>query len=509
MESAFKEQGLDYIHRLILHEKAHFLWAHLFDDQLKSDWIELGGWYINPDDKDGWSTTKQTEFVSAYAHKKNPNEDMAESISYYIVNPDKLRSRSPAKYEFIRDRIMHGTRYISRIRPDLTFEVYNLYPDVVYPGRIIRVDIQVEGEPEEDKKITIELEIHRENDFDTAQASVLRIFSAKGTFFDIWLYPIGPDGQRLGREDASHILRGTKTLSKYAAYGYWGPDQITLKDAQRNERHESQTDFGWKLYVNNPLADDEPPVYVKNSMRLSLSQANEDGRPFQILTAIWNLFEENGIRTVYARLNDENDETYSRTSEGHGKYDSQTGEARVELEIPDYFPSGTYKLTYISMQDIALNKSRIYFTNPRRNWDEIDELPASIEIHTTNPDTLPPVLDLNRITIQAEPTNPEAPNGETRVDITFRVKDNISGYSKTEMYLRDPNGVRHHFRHSDQDFHKVYFTRDPTVYQTYHQKIILPVGSIPGTWGLAEMQSIWIKHRTSFVQTLLKSSALR
>ena len=40
MEKAFKEQGLDYIHRLILHEKAHFLWAHLFDDQLKQDWIE-------------------------------------------------------------------------------------------------------------------------------------------------------------------------------------------------------------------------------------------------------------------------------------------------------------------------------------------------------------------------------------------------------------------------------------------------------------------------------------
>ena len=95
MEKAFKEQGLDYIHRLILHEKAHFLWAHLFDDKLKQDWIELGGWYVNPDDSDGWSTTKQTEFVSAYAHKKNPNEDMAESISYYIVNPDKLRSRSP------------------------------------------------------------------------------------------------------------------------------------------------------------------------------------------------------------------------------------------------------------------------------------------------------------------------------------------------------------------------------------------------------------------------------
>ena len=70
MESAFKDADAAAIHRLILHEKAHFLWAYLFDDQLKQDWIELGGWFENPDDKDGWSTTKQVEFVSAYAHAK-------------------------------------------------------------------------------------------------------------------------------------------------------------------------------------------------------------------------------------------------------------------------------------------------------------------------------------------------------------------------------------------------------------------------------------------------------
>ncbi len=251
MESAFKEQGLDYIHRLILHEKAHFLWAHLFDNQLKQDWIELGGWYVDPNDKDGWSTTKQTEFVSAYAHAKNPNEDMAESISYYIVNPDKLRSRAPEKYEFIQNRVMHGTRYISRIRADLTFEVYNLYPDVVYPGRIIRVDIQVRGEPEEDKEVTIELEIHGESEFDTVTQSQLRIFSAKGTYFEIWLFPIDSNGQRIPRGSTSHILQGRKTLSKYVHHGYWRPDKITLRDAQGNERHESQRDYGWKLYINN------------------------------------------------------------------------------------------------------------------------------------------------------------------------------------------------------------------------------------------------------------------
>ncbi len=486
MESAFQGQGADYIHRLILHEKAHFLWTYLFDEQLKQDWIELGGWFENPDDKDGWSTTKQTEFVSAYAHGVNPNEDMAESISFYIVNPDKLRSRSPAKYEFIQDRVMHGTRYISKIREDLTFEVYNLYPDYVYPGRIKRVDLQVEGEPQEDKQITIELEIHGESDLDTAQASVLRIFSKKGTFFDIWLYPLDANGEFVG---TSHVLRGHKTLSRYAVDGYWGPDAITLRDAQGNERHESQTDFGWKLYMDNPLADCEAPRYVENSMQLSLSQGDENGIPYQIVTARWKIVEENDIPRVYAQMNDQHRETYSR--QGYGDYNPETREASVDLIFPNYFQSGTYALNYISMGDIALNIRGVYFTDPgsalRDEQEIIDELPATIDIVTTNPDSIPPVLDLNRITIRAKPTNPEAPNGETQVDITFKVKDNISGYRSTNLLLRDPQGGTHFFRHYDVDFYNIYFSRDPTVYQTYHKTIILPVGSVPGTWGLAEM----------------------
>ena len=519
MESAFKEAGPAFIHRLILHEKAHFLWEHLFDEQLKQDWIELGGWYrisegapqdaeadassaceeatdslfalfeqdcvelssgyAVPDEADDWATTKQTEFVSAYAHAHNPDEDMAESIAFYIVNPDKLRSRSPAKYEFIQNRIMHGTRYISQIRSDLTFEVYNLYPDVVYPGRIIRVDIQVEGEPEEDKELTIEIELHRESDLDTAQSFGIRVFSEKGSYFDIGMRPIGPNGNHVS---AGHIFRGHYTLSKYAADGYWAPDQITLRDAQGNERHESQTDFGWKLYIDNPLADDEAPVYIKNSMRLSLSEGAEAGRPYQIVTARWKLFEENGVNYVHASMNDPSLATYSRILTGdYGFYNPATSEARVELVIPDYFPSGTYELIRIAMQDIALNDSSVYFTHSG------DELPATIEVQTANPDTIPPELDVNRITIEAEPTNRAAPNGETRVDITFRVKDNISGYKDTAMLLRDPQGVEHYFVHQDRDAYQVYFSRDPTVYEMFKKTITLPVGSIPGIWGLAEM----------------------
>ena len=38
METAFNTSSELFIHRLILHEKAHFLWEHLFDEQLRQDW---------------------------------------------------------------------------------------------------------------------------------------------------------------------------------------------------------------------------------------------------------------------------------------------------------------------------------------------------------------------------------------------------------------------------------------------------------------------------------------
>ena len=606
MDSAFEAGSSAYIHRLIAHEKAHFLWENLFDERLKADWIELGGWYRNPagkaaaapdkptnlrttalghtscrvhwdevagatdydinfketggkwtnkphkgtalsatldglkpsttyrwavraenkdgasdwvfgprfttlqdatavpvalrGDKDGWSTTKQTEFVSAYAHTVNPDEDMAESIAYYIVNPDKLRSRSPAKYEFIQNRIMHGTRYVSQIRADLTFQVYNLFPDYVYPGRIVRVDITVEGKPQEDKRITVELELHAENDLDSSQAFGVRVYSEKGTYFDIGLDPIDANGKRVA---LSHILRGHHTLSKFAAEGYWMPDSITLRDAQGNDRHESRTDFGWKLFVNNPLADETPPRYVPKSMKLELSEGEEDGRPYQIVTARWFILEDNGIDGLAAALNDQDPQTYSRGAWEWGEYDPQSRQATTSLIVPDYYASGTWEINYILMVDTALNSTGVYFTRPDHGLsdDEIvaDEAPCTIQIKTKNPDTKPPVLDLNRITLFAEPTNPTAPNGETKVDITFRVKDDISGYRSTDLLLRDPQGVEHQEGHwiSDREYYKVYFTGDPTAWRTYEQTIILPVGSAPGMWGLAEM-TVWDKAQNKF-----------
>ncbi len=501
MEGAFNRNATFDIYRTIIHEKAHFLWAYLFGEELKQDWIDVGGWYENPDDPDGWSTTQQIEFVTSYAHRVNPDEDMAESISFYIMNPDKLKSRAPEKYEFIQNRVMHGTRYISRIREDLTFEVYNLYPDYIYPGQIKSINIKVEGEPKEDKKITIDIELHTEGGLDTASEGYANVYSPIGTRTSLYFYPIDSNGFRVSE---SHLLRGSFTLSKFAASGYWTADAIGITDTVGNERWQGVDGFGWKLYINNPLADDKPPEYVKDSIKLSLADATtRNGRAFQRLNLTWEVLEENGLDNVQAFVNDDNPNTYSRNlseSYNYGRafgyinnFSGPVDQVDVGLNIPDYFPSGTYKIVRILMKDTAGNVRRVLFTEPPKHGLHVterlaDELPLTIEIKTKNPDTTIPVLDLNNITIKAEPTQPENPNGETVVDMTFRIKDDISGFRYGQGTVRGPFGIFYWFnvkRQRDRYDSDMYFIGDPNEYLTYDARLLLPKGSQPGTWGLA------------------------
>ena len=232
MDKAFLSSSVLHTHRLIVHEKAHFLWEHLFDAQLKEDWTELGGWYRDANDPDGWSTTKQTEFVSAYAHQRNPNEDMAESIA--LLHRQPRQAAVPLHREIrVRAGSHHaGNFYISKIREDLTFEVYNLYPDYVFPGKIRRVDIDVTGAPEEDKQVRVEIALHaQDNVLEGAIWADARIFSEVGTFINLRMYP---DGVFTGKPGT--VLSGSFTVSKYAKSGYWRPDQIKLVDEHRNAR---------------------------------------------------------------------------------------------------------------------------------------------------------------------------------------------------------------------------------------------------------------------------------
>ncbi len=479
------EDGINHdTQRIILHEKAHFLWDYLFDEQLKADWIELGEWYY----KDGrWMTTNQTEFVSDYAHGENPNEDMAESIAYYIVTPDKLRSRSPAKYEFIQNRIMHGTRYISTIREDLTFVVYNLYPDYVYPGEVIRVDVTVEY----GTLVTIEIETHTENelDYSTWGSVSFRLINGNSRF-SVQLSPVDAEGNYYRynsrqKPNSSNILRGQTTVPINNPKGYYAITQVVTYDTNRLTRYNSGG-FGLQIYIDNTYEDLYPPEYVPNSATLSVSDAYTDkNEHFYAVTATWKVKEDKKLwggpsirpegynsSTDYAVLGFF--EIVSR--EGH------IWTLKTTDYIPHYLTGGEIQLKSLSLSD-GINRVNVYLPN-------IDEQIQKVTIETKNPDTIPPTLDVNRITVDAEPANPVNPDGETIVNVECYVKDDISGFEKGYIVIRDPLGGEWHYdflgpyTFIDIYTQEIYFQDDPTVYRKYTRSIHLPEGSFPGIWGV-------------------------
>ena len=528
MESAFASQSIDFMQRLVLHEKAHFLWEHTFDTTTKNDWATLGGWYLDPTQASGWSTTNTTEFVSAYAHLSNPNEDMAESISFYITNPDALRSRSMRKFEFIRDRIMQGTRYVAIINPNMTFQVYNLFPDYNYPGKIKRSKVEVLGAPTEDKTIIIEIELNTMNNvFNGADFAAARLFSSVGTFKDIQLNKINPEGS---------ILRGQMTLSKRAKSGYWTIPQMAIYDQARNMRLEKSTTFGILIFVDNPMEDVIPPLYVQNSLTLdslggkfidfSGRTASEfcgvcaDTLPtIPALKVKFDIIEQNTINpdgrayaTVFFPTLDSvgpyNMQPYSQGIQINGPgiqndLPDSLKRAQFYFPVPDYMPRGYYSISSLLMTDLALNTRMVLLDNDTGNTNFFvpprfinqRALRDSVYFNTPYPDLKPPILDLNDIQIRATPTNPTAPNGETLFEMWVWVKDTSdypgheSGFATLYYTLRDPQGLEHHMSADGTAVPGFWIFPDSTTYGWHRYKItsLLPIGSPPGLWGVSQI----------------------
>ena len=505
MESSFGGNNQSFTTlRLILHEKTHFLWAFTFSDEIKNDWIKVGGWYQDPnkagDDADKWSTTKDVEFVTQYAHGKNPNEDMAESVAYYIKDPDKLRSRALEKYEFIRDRIMSGTRYISKIPDHFTFEVLNLNPDYDYPGKIKRLDVKVTGKPEEDKVVSVEIELnHIDGMDDGASSAFTRISSPhfkdteghdQSQYYDLCLSPV--DGN-------NHILRGEITFSKYSKMGYWTAGDITINDLQGNQRFEGRNDCVWNMYLGNPLEDLETPTYESGSLNYLVTDTIIEGHHVQKLNVRFKVKDNVGVETGVLRLAKGGD-TYS-FGDKWGDYDKKTQTLSIDYLITEYFPTADYYVESFDVADSAGNFRSVWFSD-----SPTQEKRKSIHIVTENPDTEAPTLDLNRISVYAEPTHPEAPDGETKVTINYYARDDKAGYDIGYYTLLDPQGIGHSEYHYIPGRGSMFFDGDPTVWTRYTINCILPKGSAPGIWGLAslDLKDKALNHRTyNFVETLI------
>jgi hypothetical protein len=534
MSKSFNGGSLNDSRRLILHEKAHFLWEYTFDDSLKDDWIEIGGWFEEPGTASGWSTYNTTESVSAYAHLKNPNEDMAESIAFYLTNPDKLLNVSVKKYEFIRDRVMHGTRYVAQIREDLTFTVYNLFPDYTFPGKVTGIEIEVTGEPDEEKTVKFTATLNSENyPYDAASAAYIRFVSSIGTIHDIRL-----DTKQNG-ESVDSVLIGSSTWNKYEKAGYWTMQYMNVTDPVGNVRYENTSTVGVKLFINNIDEDILPPVWnydlglelVKGKFDFSnySTKPNDNGVEMQVIKITSSAYDNKKMgRMNYRIINptidsasgeklESGDFIYERQSSSGPTIDESKGYANEYssnkyfenyLAVPEFYPSGYYAISMIDMSDYARNGADVYFVKDTtdfvipdsRKLTQYKDVRDSIYVQTEYPDYKRPEIDINNITIIAEPTNPKAPDGETRVDVTLIARDisdfegKEAGVQTVSFTFRDPLGNDHGFQtgNGTMNHPELDKTRNKAGYdggsewKAYDFNLVLPQGSPPGKWGMLE-----------------------
>ena len=522
MSKAFLPSDIHDIRRLILHEKVHFLWEYTFNKSLKNDWIEIGGWYEDPTSMSGWSTTNSTEAVSAYAHLKDPNEDMAESVAFYLTNPEALMSVSLNKFRFIRDRVMHGTRYLAKLRKDLTFKVYNLYPDYTYPGKITKIEVDVSGSMMEDKQVTIRATLNSINpSIDGASRAYIRFTSGSGTLHDIELHP--ENGQQ---SDA--ILIGTTTFSKFEKSGYWNLGSFKVIDPVGNIRYENRSTIGMKLYIENPLEDITPPRYNYDfSMKLVTkkfakgtfdSDLDKNGTEMRALKISFSHYDKIPIARSFAQIsipNKNNTEVYSRSIQQNDAlidndrgYDNGFNSNKYfELFLPiyEYYQSGWYATTYSLATDIAGNTGSVYHVVKPSNFDIqknnkraiFKDLRDSIYIRTLYPDYKKPEIDIHNISVNAESTNPTSPDGETRVEVGIHARDfsdfpgHESGVYLVSFTIKDPLGGVHRYQTGNSTMnnpdldHNNAEPQNDNNWRYYNFDLLLPKGSMAGEWGIA------------------------
>ena len=490
MDSAFTGGSAGYTRRLVAHEMTYFLWQNVLSTETQAAFIALSGWTKDPtgsvelasatvatdypklgpklgsdpgaggEADDVWYRATSTNFVSAYAAANNPNEDFAETLSYYVYEPDRVRTIAPDKYRFITD-VVDGYEYVTLVDERFTFQVFNIEPNVTFPGKITGVDVEVARSANGDNRVIATLHLSKAYGAGAAQATT-RLYSTADTWHDVFFAPLDGDPYR---------LRAEFTMNRYMAHGYWTTRQITVQDTADNRRYEGQDQFGWRLFVDNPGEDLKAPVADTSGITGSVELAGGE----QVVTVRVPVTDANEADfSGYATLQQYDS---ARMLEEYASHDEGQGQIVFEFPVRDYHASGEWTFREVWLFDAARNERRI----------DLKEDSLTFTVTTKRPDYAAPEVDIASIVIEATPRHPESPDGETDVVIRYRARDDNAGIGVVSYSLQKPTGDILYDFHYHANFYTAYFEGDPTKYADYRIELTLPPGSPPGTWFLREL----------------------
>lgn len=468
---------------------AGLVWDRGPHQALVNDWIALGGW-TKDGEISGWRTADPTQVGLMLPYggiSYNPAGDFATSLAQYIAAPQELAFRSPARYEFMRSNLMRGLTYARVFRDDLKIPIYNTRPDLSLPGEVKEASIVIQGAPTETKYLRADLKLEGTDPM-VSGATVgwmdfaLLVDNADGSRSEalrvsVQLRTVNPDPTY----HASLQLQARMQLSNSLPKGYYELKQLTLKDGAGNTRIQNN-DFGFGFYLDNDLPMKKPASLVPGTTTLDLIEVEHEGitaPAFKVrfrvaevtrLKCVW--FSVMGLRKTIGSFNTFNSLDF--TVEG----DVVT----MILPVTPHIQSGEYGLSSLRL-DSEEQRQHVDFVRGDSSESDADNYMPIVTVTNDDEDVTKPMVDLNNIRVEASPSDPRNPNGETGILITMRSKDDLSGIASMSFCVRDPldrvicNGV---YIPSERSI----LSGGTTEWVDIKAPMHLFAGSVGGTWGL-------------------------
>jgi len=492
------QRDCDTMRHLLIHEKTHFLYDRVLSEAEKYAWSDLGGWVEKS--RDVWVPWLTTEFVSSYAARVNPDEDIAETMAEYVLHPALVRGRSIAKYRWLRDNIMYGIEYWNQFWPMASFSVANSEPYYHYPDPIHKIEITVTGRLEEDKVAEIVVHLKHGDGFRSSVTGMTRV---------------SPPGQAVDEQktlnlkadpNTPNVLRGTLMFGRLQAAGFWTAKQIRLTDDIGLQRWVPLSEGSWRLFVNNRPASYSDPSgieYLAHSLKVKVDYAvhkddkvsanvsTPDAVPrvtvtFKYRAAQGTWPEWPAMARIYRR---KAVASYPVTRWGTCELDPGSGDVGT-CTIPfmlNTHRAGEWAVPEIYVQDASGQSWKQWYSDWR-----YDEPQTVFHVPGVGTDDTAPEVDMGSFKVVATAAKPSKPNGETLVSVSFKARDDASGVGYISYRLLDPEGGSHMGQLYHQNSDTRVFEGDATAWAEYVLITTLPVGSPAGEWGVEEIE-VWDK----------------
>ncbi|CRG98573.1 sporozoite invasion-associated protein 1, putative [Plasmodium relictum] len=504
MESAFVNYS--NISHLVLHEIGHFIYENNLPIEFKNEWMELGKWYKEPLSPSSWASRLEVEFVSAYAHDKNPGEDFAESIASFVLNPRLLSSRSPKKYKWLKEKVFRGSFYTTS--GSHLFEVLNLGNEIFYyPGKVKKIYAKVIGSPTENKQVKVDIYLLSTRGSDgCAKHAYARLFSEQQTYRDVFFFP--KDGS-----ECSHHLYGEFSMNPSESRGRWVSESLTFTGQNDINRYTGIGSFLFYIYINNQNEDLEKPIPLLNSIsvhpydssdtensliRLQImvledhmlkkqggtytNFASKDNNSYSFFNYTYEMYEPEFNAEIIEKdyfLSDISTNGFRQVSSESCKEYTDMDISKLKcfqvvnpVSIPKYCIGNRLYLRQFSAEDEAGNQSMINISS--------DKFFADLKPGTER-DTHEPVVYNVKVSSKSANKNHD---GETIVTVDFSVFDDLSGVFYIYIFLRDPHGGIHRSSVNRS------ILPNGVGMKNINHKILLPKGSMGGTWMLDEIKAV-------------------